>query len=90
MIVKFLGVFDLIAALWIVLAQNHLIIARLGVIIIAYLLIKCYIFRDNWVSYIDLLIGVYIVFVMGGSTHALLSYLFAIYLGQKALFSLFA
>ncbi len=89
MLVKFLGVLDLVAAAWMILAQNHIVSIRIGLVVFAYLLLKGYIFRDNWISYIDFIVGIYALFLMFGTSSMLLSYLFAIYLVQKAIYSIF-
>jgi len=89
MLLKILGIFDILAAIWIILLHHGIGSLRIGFILGLYLILKGYVFRDDWASYLDILTGVYLIFSLF-ATHWLLSYVFALYLGQKALFSLFA
>jgi uncharacterized membrane protein HdeD (DUF308 family) len=88
MILKILGAVDLFAAAWLLLLHYGMDGYRVGLMIGLWLVLKGFIFKGSWTSYIDMLAGIYMLFSLF-STHWFLTYVFAIYLGQKAFFSLF-
>ncbi|MAG52744.1 MAG: hypothetical protein CMH62_02160 [Nanoarchaeota archaeon] len=87
MVVKLFGAMDLIAAVFFVLAQWSIRL-NVAIIIAAYLIIKSVIFLGDLASFIDLIAGVYLLLVVF-DVHSMLSLVFAIWLFQKAFFSLF-
>jgi len=89
MFIKILGILDILAALWLILLNHGIGSLRIGFILGLYLILKGYVFKDDWASYIDIVAGIYLIFSLF-TTHWFLSYGFAIYLGQKAFFSLIA
>lgn len=89
MLVKILGACDLMSALWIMLLHFDVLGSnQIGFFFGIYLVVKGYLFRENLVSYVDLFAGVYLI-LMGFGISNFLSYLFAIWLAQKSLVSLF-
>lgn len=87
MIVKLLGIFDLIAAIIFLLAQWD-ILTKLGIVVAIYLIIKSLIFIKDFTSWIDLAAGIYLLLVVF-NIHSAFSVIFIFWLGQKAFFSLF-
>ncbi|MBW3011885.1 hypothetical protein KY311_01755 [Candidatus Woesearchaeota archaeon] len=90
MLIKILGILDLFAALCVILGQYDIISFRLALFFGIVLILKGIIFKENWASYADLGIGVYLILSVFGLHALIISYAAAIYLGQKSFFSLFA
>ncbi len=89
MVVKLLGIADLLSALVVVLLHYQIIGWKTGLLFATYLVIKGIIFRKDITSLIDILSGAYmIVLSFGFSTF--ITWVIAIYLFQKACFSLAA
>ena len=90
MLVKLLGFMDLLSAAAVLLLHYDLIIGwRIGLIFVAYLMIKGFIFRTDISSLLDVLCGIYIFVMLFGFT-TVVSWVVAVYLFQKAVFSLAA
>ena len=87
MFVKLLGIGDLFSAAAVVLLHYDLIGWRIGFLFVAYLLIKGWFFREDINSLLDILCGVYMFVMLFGFT-TIISWVVAIYLLQKAAFSL--
>jgi hypothetical protein len=87
MVVKFLGVMDLLSAVTVILLHYDIIGWRIGLIFVAYLIIKGWIFREDINSIMDILCGLYMFVMLFGFT-TFISWVVAIYLFQKAVFSL--
>lgn len=87
MIIKLLGLADLLSAVTIVLVHYDIIGWRIGFIFVAYLLIKGWLFRTDINSIMDILCGIYLFVMLFGFT-TIISWVVAIYLLQKAVFSL--
>ena len=90
MIVKILGVADMLAVLSLLLAS---VIPQVIIIIMAlYLIIKGLIFTiiGNIPSFIDLIIGFYIIAVSFGISHWIITLIVVVYIVQKAVISVFS
>lgn len=88
MIVKLLGLIDLLAAVFIILLKFH-IGENIAVIIAIILLIKSIIFLTSFISLIDILAGVFLLLAAYGHYY-FFTWIFALWLLQKAFFSLLA
>jgi hypothetical protein len=87
MVVRLLGIGDLLSAIVVVLLHYDLIGWRVGLVFVAYLLIKGWLFREDLNSILDILCGLYMFVMLFGLT-TIISWVVAIYLFQKAVFSL--
>jgi hypothetical protein len=87
MVVRLLGVLDLIAALLIVLLHFELGGWRIPLIISLYLVAKGLAFRGDWLSYVDIAIGIYVWLIFIGFT-TFFDYLLAAWLVYKGIVSL--
>ncbi|MAG45208.1 MAG: hypothetical protein CMH63_00340 [Nanoarchaeota archaeon] len=83
---KLFGVLDLLAAVFLVLAQWDFGLS-IATFLAGYLILKALIFITNWSSWIDLLAGVYLILVVQ-DVHSAFSLIFTIWLLQKGFFSL--
>lgn len=81
-----LGIMDLLAATWIILAHFGLVGYGSSVVFIIYLMSKLLMFRD-WISAMDFLAAIYLLAIFYG-LHTFLAWIFAAYLAQKAISSL--
>ncbi len=88
MIVKFMGVLDLLAALFLILFQLEIVTSRVMLSFALYLFVKGVVFWGDGASRIDLILSIYMVSLLIWSPW-ILSIIAAIYLIQKAFFSLF-
>jgi|TARA_B100001971_G_C18134056_1_gene506528 hypothetical protein len=84
--IKVFGLFDLLAAIFLVLAQWEVGLS-VAMVLAGYLILKALIFITSWSSWIDLLTGIYIILVVQG-IHSAFSLIFVVWLLQKAFFSL--
>lgn len=87
MFVKVLGFADLLSALIVALLHHDIIGWRIGLIPVIYLAAKGWAFRSDWNSYVDFACAAYIFLMLFG-IHTVFAYIVAIYLLQKAVFSL--
>ena len=87
MIIKLLGVADLLSAVAVVLLHYHVLAWKIGIVFVFYLLIKGWLFRQDINSVMDILCGIYMFVILFGFT-TVVSWVVAIYLFQKAVFSL--
>ncbi|MBN1544583.1 hypothetical protein JW898_03925 [Candidatus Woesearchaeota archaeon] len=88
MVVKLLGVGDLLASVAVVLMHYDALIGwRIGLIFVVYLIIKGWLFREDITSIMDILCGIYMFVMLFGFT-TIVSWVVAVYLFQKAVFSL--
>ena len=87
MLLKLFGLFDLICAVGLLLLHFDIIGWRFMFGFAAYLFIKAYMFKGDYISLIDFLAGVYFVLLFFG-VKTFLVYFFAAFLLQKAFFSL--
>lgn len=88
MLLKLLGLVDLVAAGMLALASTGLISARIIISIAGALILKGVIFAKDPVSKFDIVIGLYLLAApMLGLTK--LNILLAIYLGLKGIYSMF-
>ena len=87
MFVKLLGVGDLLAAVTVILLHYHILSWRIGFIFVAYLILKGWLLRADLNSIMDILCGIYMFVMLFGFT-TIVSWVVAIYLFQKAVFSL--
>jgi|FLOH01.1.fsa_nt_gi hypothetical protein len=85
---KLFGFLDVLTIISMILLTLEIIPWRFGLIFASYLIIKGLIFKGDFNSFVDIIIGVYIIFIPVFSWK-LLTTVFAIYLGQKAFFSFF-
>lgn len=88
-VVKFMGLLDLLTALAFILLHHGFLGPDIAFYFLIYLGIKMVGFWGDMVSKIDGLCAVYMLLMFLGFQF-FLTYIIAIYLGQKALFSLFA
>jgi len=86
LVLKFLGLFDLLAATMLFLAATHIIPGRLILIVAAALIIKGLVFHGGPVSALDIVIGLYLALSTLWSA-AMLNILFGVYLGLKGIYS---
>ncbi len=87
MVVKLLGTADLISAVVVILLHYDLVGWRIGLLFAAYLIIKGWSFRSDINSVMDILCGLYMILLVFGLS-TFVSWVIAIYLFQKAVFSL--
>ena len=88
MVVKLFGIADLLSAVVVVMLHYDFFITwRIGFLFVAYLLIKGWMFREDINSIMDILCGMYMLVMLFGFT-TIISWVVAIYLFQKACFSL--
>ena len=87
MLVKLLGILDLLAAIFLILLRWG-IGSDVGLVIGILLGIKSLIFLSNWASIVDL-ISVVILILAALGHYYYFSWLFSIWLLQKAFFSFF-
>ena len=85
---KIFGFFDLLTIIFMFLLNFDAVPWRIAIMFAAYLIVKGLIFKGDFASMIDIIIGIYIFFIplFGWK---LLTMIFAIYLGQKAIASFF-
>jgi hypothetical protein len=88
MIVKLLGLIDLLAAVFIILLRFN-IGGSIALVIAILLLIKSFIFLRSFVSIIDILSGVFLLLAIYGHYY-FFTWLFALWLLQKAVVSIFS
>ncbi len=88
-IVRALGFMDLLTGIMILLYQYDVLPTRLFISFILYLLLKGIIFRLDFASFIDITVGVYMIFMIFHPI-TIMSYIAAIYLFQKSVTSLMA
>lgn len=87
MIIKFMGIIDLLTALILILVPFNLVSWKIVVIATSYLLFKAYAFKGDFASILDGASGIYLFLTfLGFST--VLTPVFGIYLIQKSVFSL--
>ena len=87
MIVKILGIADILAGIWMLLAHFGVVGWTSSAFFIIYLASKIFMFRD-FASMLDLVSGIYFIIILFGA-HWSLTYIFVIYLLQKGIFSFF-
>lgn len=87
MVVKLLGFLDLLAAVFLVLAQWDIGLSIAGFFAF-YIILKSLLFLGDWASLIDLLAGIYMLLVIY-DVHSAFSLIFVLWLLQKSFFSLF-
>ena len=83
---KLLGILDLIAAVFFILAQWSIGLA-VAPFLAFYIIIKSVLFLGNWASIVDLLSGIYMLLVVY-DIHSAFSLIFIIWLLQKSFFSI--
>ncbi|MBT3405686.1 hypothetical protein HN419_00805 [Candidatus Woesearchaeota archaeon] len=86
-ILKAMGLFDLLAAALILMAHYGIFTWRPLFAAAAWLFLKAYIYKGDFASIIDFFCGIYIIMLMFG-LHSILTFIFAVYLIQKALVSM--
>ncbi|MFC1741865.1 hypothetical protein ACFL3V_04990 [Nanoarchaeota archaeon] len=87
MVVKLMGLMDLLCAVCAVLLHYDILGWRIGLIFVAYLVIKGWLFREDIASLVDILCGLYMFVMLFGFT-TFVTWVVVIYLFQKAVFSL--
>ncbi len=89
MVVKLLGIGDLLAAVVVVMMHYDLVGWRIGLLFAAYLLIKGFMFKGDFSSILDMVCGAYIIIMMFGLT-TIVDWIVVLYLFQKSVFSIAA
>jgi hypothetical protein len=84
MIVKIMSFLDIVTAIMLLLYQYGSIRTRLFISFIAYLLIKAFMFKGDFASFLDACIAIYMIFMIFFSV-PVLSWIAAVYLIQKAI-----
>ncbi|MCC7574492.1 hypothetical protein KO361_02780 [Candidatus Woesearchaeota archaeon] len=84
MIVKIMSLLDLATAIVMILFQYGSVKSRLLMSFIAYLLIKAFMFRGDFASFLDACIAIYMIFMIFFSV-PLLTWIATVYLIQKAI-----
>jgi hypothetical protein len=87
MIIILFGILDLLASIMLVLTHLNILSWQKSIGFAMYLFIKSYMFKGDLMSLVDFLIGVYFIMMILGF-RSILVYLFALFLFQKAFFSL--
>lgn len=87
MITKLLGIIDVIAASFLVLAGFDIVFTSIFILVTVLLLLKSLIFITNWTSWVDLLIVVFMILILF-NFYTVFNLLFAIWLLQKGILSL--
>ncbi|MGV8169084.1 MAG: hypothetical protein ACP5N3_03430 [Candidatus Nanoarchaeia archaeon] len=87
--VRVLGVLDFLTGVMILLFNYDLTPTRLFISFILYLLIKGIIFRMDFAGFIDIVVAVYMIFMIFQPV-TIVSFIAAIYLFQKSIMSLMA
>lgn len=86
---KFLGLMDFATFFIMLGAHFNLIGVKLIVLASMYMFFKSYFFRGDWNSFVDLIVGLYLLLMALGVT-SFVTYLFALYLFQKSYVSISA
>jgi len=86
MIVKLLGLIDLLAAVFIILLRFN-IGSKIALIIALMLLVKSVIFLTSFVSFVDIVSGVFLLLAVYGYYY-FFTWIFALWLFQKGMISL--
>ena len=86
---RIMGALDIITGLWILLLNYNLSGEKIGVMLAGYLIIKGIVFRDSFMSYIDIAVAVYALFAIIVGFNALIAWICMLYLVQKGIFSFF-
>ena len=89
MILKFMGLMDVLTGIMILLFHYALIDTRLLASFILYLGVKAFMFKGDFASFLDAAVAVYMI-LMIFLPITLLSYIVAIYLFQKGFSSFFS
>ena len=84
MIVKFMSLLDIITAIVMILYQYGSVNTRLLITFMAYLILKAFMFRGDFASFLDACIAIYMVFMIFLPI-SILTWIAAIYLIQKAM-----
>ncbi len=87
--IKIFGILDLASAAIIILAHFSLVPWNIVLGVPLYLVLKGIAFGISFAGIIDVAAGLYAVLILLG-IHSFVVYVFAIYLLQKAIFSIFA
>jgi len=85
---KIFGFLDFVAIIMMVLLSYSLVPWRIALIFAAYLIVKGLTFKGDFASTMDIIVGIYIVLIPIFSWK-LLTIIFTIYMGQKAIVSFF-
>jgi hypothetical protein len=85
----FMAMLDFLTVAALILLQYDVLPTRLAIITSGYLLFKGFSFFGDIASMIDLVIGLYVLAVILFGFHTFLTYIFIIYVLQKAILSLF-
>ena len=88
MIIKLLGLIDLLAAIFIILLRFH-IGESIAFIVAILLILKSVIFLTSFVSLIDIISGIFLLLAVYGHYY-FFTWIFALWLLQKAVISLFS
>ncbi len=88
MLTKILGIIDILAASFLVLAGVDIIFIGVFIIIAVLLLLKSLIFLTNWSSWIDLIAVVFMILILF-NFYTIFNLLFALWLLQKGILSFF-
>jgi hypothetical protein len=84
----FMALLDFIAALSLMLVQYALFPLAFAYVSVVYLVIKGFLFFGDIASKVDFIIGIYLLAATFFGFTIIINYIFAIYLIQKAVFSL--
>ena len=93
MIVKLFGILDIFAGLVLIFSEIfNLVLGAFVVFLAVFLLLKgiFFIITDlDIISFLDVICGIFILFLITGDISSLIVYLIAVFLVQKGVFSLF-
>ncbi len=84
--IKLFGILDLLAAVFLILAQWDFGLSVASVLA-GYLILKAIVFISDWASWVDLITGIYI-FLVVYDVHSAFSLIFVLWLLEKSFFSL--
>jgi hypothetical protein len=85
MLIQLMGILDFIAAILILLGHYHLASWRVLFIGAAYLGAKGFVFKGDWMSFVDIACAVYFIVLMFGASLGFFSVVFFIWLAYKAI-----
>lgn len=82
-----LGILDIISGIWIIVLNYGLGLSAIGGLLAGYLILKGVFFRENFMSYVDLFCGAFMLFILFGMQTKFLYLIPAVYLMQKGIIS---
>ncbi len=85
---RLLGIIDILSALWLVLIYFNIVSIKGAILLGILLIIKGFVFRESWVSWVDFGVGVYMC-ILFLAPATFLNFVAALWLLQKGIWSFF-